>query len=410
MKTLLNLATPSSIYYSSKPLPQAKKNDVIKMSVNDINALMNKRRKISNFTWSMDFLVPDEWKLTDEDQGKINDLIKKAIPSDSFAVCFMDDKVGYGIFARKKILKGSIILYSGKIIPAQAKTTPYSLEVNKSLVVDALEMGNHAALFQDLFPSDIDSGAPIEGLPDIVARNNFIAKALTLSCGGFSYYEATEDVNLNMQCGMKYNFRYWNLSFIKDKKVEKVFFNKEGKTLTGPLVEFLKLKSLSVKQVEALVSNNSKANSLTQIIDSFIPNNNERFAAGIKSLVQSQPKPVNTTASISSNNIFTKKTPLPLQVLAKYNQDEKTADAAFRKATSEGNLDDMHIIYDNYKFDINARSSNKMTALHWAYKKDHVKAIEFILGKKEVDKTLVDKEGKTAEQYLSKVSSQYFLK
>jgi hypothetical protein len=114
MKTLLNLKNPEKIYYCDKPLTQAETADIKLLSCQAISEMMAKRRGIPSFNWSEDFIVPDFWSLTEEDKRIIADLRAKMVPQEKFIVCFINETVGYGVFAREEIQEGSIALYGGE--------------------------------------------------------------------------------------------------------------------------------------------------------------------------------------------------------------------------------------------------------------------------------------------------------
>jgi hypothetical protein len=372
MKALLQLQNPTTIYYCAKPFPQALATDIQLLTPDLISKMMAKRRNISHFNWSEDFIVPDDWVLNEEDKRKIAALCNKRIPSDKLIVCFMDATVGYGVFAREEIPEGSILFYGG-VNTFTHSFSAYQIGFDDSSHLNALESGAHASLFQDLYSNK----AVMSDQFSHVAQNNFISSELKLSCGKLTYYEATTTIKVGKQCGASYGLIYWNIMHI-DHGINQEFFDTMGNRIEDEVITgYLRINSLTPQQVLAIkkqlpIDKRKSRHSL----ELYSPINDY-----IRNVIYYARMTDSFFKSISTKKLSTlfQAKPHPFDILLKYKLTTPVdAGIAFRKASALGNVSDMQSLLAAYKIDINEQSTNKMTALHWAYEYDRNDSITFL--------------------------------
>lgn len=259
MKTLLSISSRAPIYFANKPLPQCTKDDCKLLSQTEINQIMSKHRNL-DFTWDSDVLIPDTWQLTEADHEKICALKSKIIAEEQLVVCYIDKQVGYCVYARTVIKKGSILFYSGEVKPYNNEKLIYGMDAKNNNVQDAEKNGNFTSLFQDLY----DTAVPLTDFPFAVACNNFEAKLLQLSCGSVVYLEAAVDILPNTQCGVSYGRKYWEIiSFCK--QIQKQYFTTRGEIIPKMYADFLRLKTLTTDDVENIKKGKPIISSLAQI-------------------------------------------------------------------------------------------------------------------------------------------------
>jgi hypothetical protein len=251
MRSLLNLAKAKFIYFCNKPLPRAKPEEIKKLTIAEVNTLFAKRRNLSQFNWSTDYHVPDQWQLSEADKHTLASLEKEQIPSDKFVLCYINDVVGYGIFAREPIAKMSIAFYGGKLIPKSNRDSSYCFMYDNGSILDAYEMGAHSSIFQDLYPASRRLGVDWS----FVARNNFISTLLPLSCGSLTFLRATTDIEAGMQCGLDYGKLYWKILHIKSN-LSKQYFDMNGNCIEDPYQkDFLAINELTATEIDAIRRN-----------------------------------------------------------------------------------------------------------------------------------------------------------
>jgi hypothetical protein len=389
MKPLLKLENPNGVFYCDKPLSQAEAADIQYLSTAEVSKKMAAWRKISAFTWSEDFFVDESLELSDNDKKIIADLLKRRIPSDHLTVCFIDAEVGHGVFANVNIPQGGILFYGGHNIFFTNDPSPYQVTTENFLVLDALESGAHAQLFQDLY-----GGAELTEKYSHVARNNFASKELRLSCGLFTYYEAKTAVMAGLQCGSNYGPDYWKYLHI-DNGVYKQFFDISGIRITDSItVSYLQINNLSTLQILAIkkkmpIDKSKEPDSLKL----YSPISEHLRSVVYYSRVTEESLST-YHAEIKSQLFFA--TPNPFDILLKYElSSEDDASIAFRKSSAAGNVSDIKILLKSYSINIDQQSSNGMTALHWAYEYNRAEAIEFLL-KTIIKRDVKDKFGRVA--------------
>lgn len=386
MKPLLNLKHPESVYFCEKPLPQAKPEEIRKVSTTEINTLFAKHRKIPKFSWSDDFLVPDDCVLTDRDRKYLAELTCKQIPSDSFVICFINDTVGYGIFAREEIAENSIVFYGGKVTLETDTNVHYCFQNEDGTMLDASETSGHAAIFQDLYSAE----TPLSDMWNFVARNNFESERFKLSCTEVTYFRATKTIKAGEQCGHSYKYLYWNILHI-DSNIVKQYFDLKGNCITETYnTDFLAINELTVEQITAIRKDMplSKSKDLFSLINYSAISKTAREVVRASTLTPEYMQAVERLESRPIPTFFNRIN--RGFILKKYKlSSPKQADVAFRKASAVGNIIDMQTIFDLFCIDINAKSSNNMTALHWAYEGNQTKAIAWLLDKN-VNVNIVD--------------------
>jgi hypothetical protein len=222
MKELMALPPITTINFAEKPLPLCGLSSVKKLSLAEINQRFSLYRA-HQFIWNENIYIPDEWEINSIDKMKLDEIAEKFIPIDKLCACFMHKEVGYGVYTLQPIDKGSILLYSGIIKKFAREKLYYGMQAGENYVVDGQRMSGFADLFQDLYEPTLDT---IESYQEI-ARNNFTAKSLVLSCGAITLLEANTDIPVLTQCGVSYGALFWKMQE-RLHQIKKKFFSLQG--------------------------------------------------------------------------------------------------------------------------------------------------------------------------------------
>lgn len=183
--TIVKAPQLRQIFYCDKPLPQARRDEITSLTTEQLSAMFGIKyteSTIADSDTEKQLNNPDvqqalkaeqdeQYKLYGTKYEQLKAQTKEYLknPCNKFAICKMNDKVGYGLFATEDIESGTVLfLYSGKITSSSNITLDeapsvaedrykYSLLVTQDTVfhISAKDTGGLARFMQHL-PADLE--------------------------------------------------------------------------------------------------------------------------------------------------------------------------------------------------------------------------------------------------------------
>lgn len=153
IKALIQVNSPNYLWVSKKPLKLGGIPEKLHISdiVNTFNFKYSENiwisEEISNHNFGHNPNNQNEWiKISSYALNPLNDKL---------VICYINEKVGYGVFAKEIIKAGTIVaLYSGEIIPRSSATSNYGMAIkggnNDCFAVDSKNIGGIARFIQHM--------------------------------------------------------------------------------------------------------------------------------------------------------------------------------------------------------------------------------------------------------------------